>query len=79
MLRLSAKDCEDIAGFQALSQTAAQQNFGRLFRSPDVWEDMVKSILLCNCGCALGQILFIGPLRPPLPSRPPLRPCAVGE
>ncbi|KAK9851355.1 hypothetical protein WJX84_010076 [Apatococcus fuscideae] len=50
MLRLSAKDCEDIAGFQALSQTAAQQNFGRLFRSPDVWEDMVKSILLCNCG-----------------------------
>ncbi|KAK9862094.1 hypothetical protein WJX84_009298 [Apatococcus fuscideae] len=50
MLRLHQKDCEDVAAFQKLSSAAAQQNFGRLFRSPDIWEDLVKSILLCNCG-----------------------------
>jgi 3-methyladenine DNA glycosylase/8-oxoguanine DNA glycosylase len=50
MLRLLDKDTADVAAFHKLQPTAAIEGFGRLFRSPTMWEDMVKSILLCNCG-----------------------------
>lgn len=52
MLRLSRSDEEAVRDFQAKHTAAAQCGFGRLLRSPSVWEDIVKCILLCNCGCA---------------------------
>ena len=53
MLCLTDSDHDSVAAFQRLYPQAASANYGRLFRSPTLWEDMVKSITLCNCGCAL--------------------------
>lgn len=50
MLRLSPADEEAVGSFQAMHAKAKQENFGRLLRSPTAWEDVVKCILLCNCG-----------------------------
>ena len=52
MLRLRPGDIEQVAAFQSMHEEARQENFGYMFRSPSLWEDMVKSITLCNCGCA---------------------------
>ena len=49
MLRLSEEDDRVVAEFQALYAAAREAGFGRIFRSPTLFEDMVKCILLCNC------------------------------
>uniref|UniRef100_A0ACD5YXT9 Uncharacterized protein n=1 Tax=Avena sativa TaxID=4498 RepID=A0ACD5YXT9_AVESA len=49
MLRLSAEDDRVVAEFQAMHADAREAGFGRIFRSPTLFEDMVKCILLCNC------------------------------
>ncbi|KAF8090861.1 hypothetical protein N665_0463s0020 [Sinapis alba] len=48
MLRISAEDERDVTDFQQLHEDAKKNGFGRIFRSPSLFEDMVKSILLCN-------------------------------
>ncbi|MCO5596680.1 hypothetical protein L7F22_050748 [Adiantum nelumboides] len=50
MLRLSKMETSAIAAFHALHSQAKEDGFGRLFRSPTLFEDMIKSLLLCNCG-----------------------------
>lgn len=50
MLRLLPGDAHHVAQFQRMHPRARQAGFGRLFRSPTLFEDMLKSILLCNCG-----------------------------
>ncbi|KAI5064837.1 hypothetical protein GOP47_0019532 [Adiantum capillus-veneris] len=50
MLRLSETESCAIAAFHALHLQAKEDGFGRLFRSPTLFEDMIKSLLLCNCG-----------------------------
>ncbi|WCJ44804.1 hypothetical protein M5689_025455 [Euphorbia peplus] len=49
MLRLSEKDENDVREFQKIHKEAKEKGFGRLFRSPSLFEDVVKSILLINC------------------------------
>ncbi|KAK2974848.1 hypothetical protein RJ640_027899 [Escallonia rubra] len=49
MLRISQKDEKDVQDFQSLHREARKRGFGRLFRSPTLFEDAVKSLLLCNC------------------------------
>ncbi|KAM3383686.1 hypothetical protein ACQJBY_008388 [Aegilops geniculata] len=49
MLRLSEEDGRVVAEFQAMHAAAREAGFGRIFRSPTLFEDMVKCILLCNC------------------------------
>jgi len=44
MLRLD----EDLTGWQKLHPQAKKQGFGRLFRSPDLFEDVIKTITGCN-------------------------------
>ncbi|KAJ0020536.1 hypothetical protein Pint_30882 [Pistacia integerrima] len=48
MLRISNKDESDLREFHAIHAEAKHQGFGRLFRSPSLFEDIIKSILLCN-------------------------------
>jgi predicted acetyltransferase len=50
MLRLEEGDAVSVKAFQKLHSKAQKERFGRLFRSPTIWEDLLKSILLCNCG-----------------------------
>lgn len=38
----------DLAEFHRLHPEAAARGFGRLFRSPTLWEDMIKTITNCN-------------------------------
>lgn len=56
MLRLSSDDEAAVKGFQSMHSQAKKECFGRLLRSPTVWEDLVKCILLCNCGQALAAL-----------------------
>ncbi|KAM0831570.1 hypothetical protein ACQ4PT_065446 [Festuca glaucescens] len=49
MLRLSEEEGRAVAEFQAMHAAARESGFGRIFRSPTLFEDMVKCILLCNC------------------------------
>ncbi|TVU37437.1 hypothetical protein EJB05_10751, partial [Eragrostis curvula] len=49
MLRLSEEDERAVGEFQAMHAAAREAGFGRIFRSPTLFEDMVKCILLCNC------------------------------
>ncbi|KAJ0254168.1 hypothetical protein HA466_0107090 [Hirschfeldia incana] len=75
MLRISAEDERDVTEFQQLHEDAKKNGFGRIFRSPFLFEDMVKSILLCNMTwkrtlgmasslCILQSKLADGTLRP---------------
>ncbi len=50
MLRLSTAEQARVYSFHQKHAAAKEEGFGRLFRSPTVWEDLIKSILLCNCG-----------------------------
>jgi hypothetical protein len=50
MLRLTEPDVEVVKSLQDMHPGAKAENFGHMFRSPSLWEDMVKSITLCNCG-----------------------------
>lgn len=38
-----------IKEFHTIHAAAKERGFGRIFRSPTLFEDMVKCILLCNC------------------------------
>ncbi|XP_010252239.1 PREDICTED: uncharacterized protein LOC104593879 [Nelumbo nucifera] len=49
MLRLSDSDERNIREFHKIHHEAKERGFGRVFRSPTLFEDMVKCILLCNC------------------------------
>lgn len=49
MLRLSEEDDRNVKEFQEIYGEAKEKEFGRVFRSPALFEDMVKCILLCNC------------------------------
>ncbi|XP_074365085.1 uncharacterized protein LOC141706169 isoform X2 [Apium graveolens] len=49
MLRLSQEEEHNVREFQEMYSEAKKKGFGRLFRSPTLFEDMVKCILLCNC------------------------------
>ncbi|KAJ9546288.1 hypothetical protein OSB04_018831 [Centaurea solstitialis] len=50
MLRLSKEDKKQVKEFHRLHEEAAKRGFGHLFRNPSLFEDVVKSLLLCNCG-----------------------------
>ena len=49
MLRITEKDENAMEQFHQLHPHAKEKAFGRLYRSPSLFEDAVKSILLCNC------------------------------
>ncbi|XP_077230336.1 uncharacterized protein LOC143863529 [Tasmannia lanceolata] len=49
MLRLSDDDERKIREFHKVHVESKERGFGRVFRSPTLFEDMVKCILLCNC------------------------------
>lgn len=49
MLRLSEEDNRNVRDFQEIHKEAKEREFGRIFRSPTLFEDMIKCILLCNC------------------------------
>ncbi|KAM7474426.1 hypothetical protein LguiB_021669 [Lonicera macranthoides] len=49
MLRLSQAEERNLREFREVYGGAKERGFGRVFRSPTLFEDMVKCILLCNC------------------------------
>lgn len=49
MVRLSVEENERVKQFQEICGEAKERGFGRVFRSPTLFEDMVKCVLLCNC------------------------------
>ncbi|CAA7388518.1 unnamed protein product [Spirodela intermedia] len=49
MLRISEADDRAVREFHKVHRVAKERGFGRVFRSPSLFEDMVKCILLCNC------------------------------
>lgn len=49
MLRISEDNDQKISAFHKIHDVAKKRGFGRIFRSPTLFEDMVKCILLCNC------------------------------
>lgn len=50
MLRLSEDEERKVREFREMyGESAKDKGFGRVFRSPTLFEDMVKCILLCNC------------------------------
>ncbi|XP_024959850.1 uncharacterized protein LOC112500576 isoform X2 [Cynara cardunculus var. scolymus] len=49
MLRLSEEEEKTVREFQEIYGEAKESGFGRIFRSPTLFEDMVKCILVCNC------------------------------
>uniref|UniRef100_A0A1D1YA35 N-glycosylase/DNA lyase n=1 Tax=Anthurium amnicola TaxID=1678845 RepID=A0A1D1YA35_9ARAE len=49
MLRISHQDDQVVKEFHKMHPVAKERGFGRIFRSPTLFEDMVKCILLCNC------------------------------
>ncbi|XP_039135652.1 uncharacterized protein LOC120273073 isoform X2 [Dioscorea cayenensis subsp. rotundata] len=49
MLRISEENDRVVREFQEMHGASKERGFGRVFRSPTLFEDMVKCILLCNC------------------------------
>ncbi|MQL77255.1 hypothetical protein Taro_009662 [Colocasia esculenta] len=49
MLRITDEDDRVVEEFHRMHPAAKERGFGRVFRSPTLFEDMVKCILLCNC------------------------------
>ncbi|KAJ0977540.1 hypothetical protein J5N97_013014 [Dioscorea zingiberensis] len=49
MLRISEENDRAVREFQEMHVPSVERGFGRVFRSPDLFEDMVKCILMCNC------------------------------
>ncbi|XP_008227745.1 PREDICTED: uncharacterized protein LOC103327233 [Prunus mume] len=49
MLRISERDEMDMGEYQKVHPEAKEKGFGRVFRSPSLFEDLVKCLLLCNC------------------------------
>lgn len=50
MLRISRLDEMMVDEFHKIHPLAKKSGFGRIFCSPTLFEDMVKSLLLCCCG-----------------------------
>ncbi|PHJ25584.1 hypothetical protein CSUI_000559 [Cystoisospora suis] len=48
MCRLSPGDLEHVQHFWRKHPQAARARFGLLFRSPTLWEDIVKTVTICN-------------------------------
>ncbi|RWW65255.1 hypothetical protein BHE74_00027450 [Ensete ventricosum] len=48
-LSMSDENDRMIREFHTVHAAAKEMGFGRIFRSPTLFEDMVKGILLCNC------------------------------
>ncbi|PFH35723.1 hypothetical protein BESB_053740 [Besnoitia besnoiti] len=48
MCRLSETDWRHAQAFWRLHPEAAERGFGLLFRSPTLWEDIVKTVTICN-------------------------------
>ncbi|CBZ53822.1 conserved hypothetical protein [Neospora caninum Liverpool] len=48
MCRLRVEDWEHVQAFWKKHEAAAARGFGLLFRSPTLWEDIVKTVTLCN-------------------------------
>ncbi|TKY53817.1 hypothetical protein E2542_SST25360 [Spatholobus suberectus] len=72
MLRISDTDEKAVNEFQDFYPQAKGEGFGRIFRSPSLFEDVVKSILLCNCtwGRTLDMAKSLCELQLQLSSRP---------
>ncbi|PKA62875.1 hypothetical protein AXF42_Ash018869 [Apostasia shenzhenica] len=49
MMRISDENDRLIGEFHKVHADCRESGFGRIFRSPTLFEDMVKCILLCNC------------------------------
>ncbi|CAI9101453.1 OLC1v1038783C1 [Oldenlandia corymbosa var. corymbosa] len=49
MMRLSDEENKTVREFQEIHRVAKERGHGRIFRSPTLFEDMIKCILLCNC------------------------------
>ncbi|KAL6284920.1 hypothetical protein ACE6H2_015849 [Prunus campanulata] len=49
MLRISERDEMAVTEYQKVHPEAKEKGFGRVFRSPTLFEDLVKCLLLCNC------------------------------
>ncbi|KAJ4969095.1 hypothetical protein NE237_015796 [Protea cynaroides] len=49
MLRISKEDERKLREFHKIHSRAKKKGFGSVFRSPSLFEDLVKSMLLCNC------------------------------
>ncbi|GFP95052.1 hypothetical protein PHJA_001649600 [Phtheirospermum japonicum] len=49
MLRLSEEENERVIEFHKVHEEAKEMGFGRMFRSPTLFEDIIKCMLLCNC------------------------------
>ncbi|KAI8544575.1 hypothetical protein RHMOL_Rhmol08G0307800 [Rhododendron molle] len=56
MLRLSEAEEARVKEFQKMHGEAKERGFGRVFRSPTLFEDMVKCILLCNCHAPVAKV-----------------------
>lgn len=50
MLRLGEEEEAAVQAFHRVHPEARRSGWGRVFRSPTVFEDCIKAILLCNCG-----------------------------
>ncbi|KAI3448396.1 hypothetical protein Pfo_005061 [Paulownia fortunei] len=49
MLRLSEEENRMVIEFHKVHEEAKGRGFGRVFRSPTLFEDIIKCMLLCNC------------------------------
>ncbi|KAK6121285.1 hypothetical protein DH2020_044988 [Rehmannia glutinosa] len=49
MLRLSEEENTRVIEFHKMHEEAKERGFGRMFRSPTLFEDIIKCMLLCNC------------------------------
>ncbi|KAG0453491.1 hypothetical protein HPP92_024795 [Vanilla planifolia] len=49
MMRMSEDNDRIIQEFHRVHADSRERGFGRVFRSPTLFEDMIKCILLCNC------------------------------
>lgn len=57
MLRLSEAEEASVKEFHKMHEEAKERGFGRVIRSPTLFEDMVKCMLLCNCQLSLSLSL----------------------
>ncbi|EPT28444.1 hypothetical protein TGME49_270750 [Toxoplasma gondii ME49] len=48
MCRLQVEDWAHVQAFWKMHERAASRGFGLLFRSPTLWEDIVKTVTICN-------------------------------
>ncbi|KAK6160542.1 hypothetical protein DH2020_003923 [Rehmannia glutinosa] len=59
MLRISDKDELMVKEFHSVHLEAKKMGFARIFRSPTLFEDIVKSVLLCYCSLGFRASIII--------------------